>query len=309
MPPLKYHAGQVAIQDEAHTRTVADHLANWVGPVAEFAQEADLFLLATEGEDDNLHFTVLSGAAPLVEVAGSSTLRLRFPDARLAPSPGRCGGLAINLGYARRARINGNLRTGDGGVELEADETFTLCRKYMAPSLTAVDEVHAGPEAISPLALDDPWLARLLENTEVSFLASAAPNGAPDVAHRGGPPGFIALDPGSRTLTWPEFVGDGVFKSAGNVRATGRLTLMVVDTDTGDAAELVGTGSYENLRTQRSQRLEPLVQFRDHYPIQGTIRCTLDGAIRLTRVMQPRRRLEKALKVTSRSTPDEQAPQ
>jgi hypothetical protein len=83
----------------------------------------------------------------------------------------------------------------------------------------------------------------------------------------------------------------------------------VVDTDSGDAAELIGTGSYENLRTQRSQRLEPLVQFRDHYPIQGTIRCTLDGAIRLKRVMQPRRRIEKALKVTSRSTPDEQAPQ
>jgi hypothetical protein len=308
MPPLKYHTGQIAIQEEAHTRAVADHLAHWVGPVGEFALGADLFVLAAEGPDDNLHFTVLSGPAPLVEVAGPSKLRLRFPDPSKAPAPGRCGGLAMNLGYARRARINGMLDVGEDGVMLEADETFTLCRKYMAPSLTMGETIHVGPVATSALPLDDPWLARLLAEAEVSFLGSAAPSGAPDVAHRGGPPGFLSLDPVARTLTWPEFVGDGVFKSAGNVRATGRMTLLVPDVDTGDAVELIGTATYENVRTQRSQRLEPLVQFRDHYPIQGTVRCALDGAIRLAGLMQPRRRIEKALKVTSRSTIDEQAP-
>jgi hypothetical protein len=243
----------------------------------------------------------------MVEVAGPSRLRLLFPWGA-APPPGRVGGLAISLGLARRARINGVLERTPEGMELEADETFTLCRKYMAPSLTTAEQPRCGPASRTAVAIDDPWLADLLANAETSFLASHAPGGAPDVAHRGGPAGFITLDPAARTLTWPEFVGDGVFKSAGNLRATGSMTLLVIDTETGDAAEIIGHGAYDNVRTQRGQRLEPLLQFRDHYPVQGEIRCTVDQVLRLEGVIHPRKRIEKALKVTSQSTTDEQTP-
>jgi hypothetical protein len=309
MPPLTYHHGQVAVQNEANTRPLADHLAHWVGPVAEFAHDADMFLLAAPADDGALHFTALSGPAPLVEVAGPATLRMAFPGPGPRPAPGRVGGLAINLGLARRARINGSLAGRGGGLELEADETFTLCRKYMAPSLSRGSEPHSGPTACEALEFDDPDLARLLARAETSFLASISPDGGPDVAHRGGPPGFLEFDGGTHTLTWPEFVGDGVFKSAGNVRATGRLTLLVVDIESGDGVELVGHGGYTNVRTQRSARLDPLVQFRDHYPLQGTMTCTIVRAVRLRGLMHPRARIEKALKVTSRSTVDDQAPQ
>jgi Pyridoxamine 5'-phosphate oxidase len=307
MPPLKYHEGQRAVQDEANTRALADHLSEWVGPVAEFSMGADMFLMAHD-DGTALRFTVLSGPAPMVEVAGPSRLRLLFPDGADLPPAGRIGGLAMNLSLARRARINGAISGGPDGIELEADETFTLCRKYMAPSLTTAETVTCGPTARTEVPLDDPWLTALLAQAETSFLASVTPAGAADVAHRGGPAGFITLDPTTRTLSWPEFVGDGVFKSAGNVRATGRMTLLVLDTETGDAAEIVGAGGYRNVRTQRSQRLEPLVQFRDHYPVQGEITCTVERALRLEGLFHPRNRIEKALKVTSQFTPDDQAP-
>jgi hypothetical protein len=309
MPPLKYHDGQVAVQTEANTRPLADHLAHWVGPVAEFALGADLFLFATPAADGTLHFTTLSGPAPLVEVAGPDALRVCFPECGPRPTAGRAGGLAISLGLARRARINGELSNATGHLEMHADETFTLCRKYMAPSLSVGSEPHAGPTASEALRLDDPYLAELLATAETSFLASVSPDGGPDVAHRGGPPGFLTLDPSTRTLTWPEFLGDGVFKSAGNVRATGHITLLVVDTGTGDGVELIGNASYTNVRTQRSARLDPLIQFRDHYPLQGTMTCSIEAAERLRGVMHSRTRIEKALKVTSSSTVDEQAPQ
>jgi len=188
MPPLSYHAGQIAVQEEAKTRHVAGKLAHWVGPVDEFALGADLFLFATAGADGVLSFAVLSGEPPLVEVGGDTQLRLRFPPglAPLAPAPMACGGLAISLGLARRARINGTLIPNDAGGELAAAETFTLCRKYMAPSLALEERPHLGPVACEPLALDDPWLAGLLAKAETSFLASVSPDGGPDVAHRGG---------------------------------------------------------------------------------------------------------------------------
>lgn len=309
MPPLNYHPGQLAVQTEANTRPLADHLAHWVGPVAEFAEGADMFLLAAPGADGSPEFTVLSGPAPLVEVAGPATLRLGFPGTGPRPAPGRVGGLAMNLGLARRARINGELVDRAGCLELEADETFTLCRKYMAPSLSRGCAALAGPAVREPIGLDDPSLASIVAAAETSFLASVSPGGAPDVAHRGGPAGFLEFDPATCTLSWPEFVGDGVFKSAGNVRSTGLLTLLVVDTESGDGIELIGSGGYTNVRTQRSARIDPLVQFRDHYPLQGTITAVIDHAVRLRGLLHPRTRIEKALKVTSRSRVDDQAPQ
>jgi hypothetical protein len=312
MPPLSYHAGQIAVQEEAKTRHVADKLAHWVGPVDEFALGADMLLFATADTDGILSFAVLSGEPPLVDVVGESELRLRFPP-DLPPlssrSPPPCGGLAISLGEARRARINGTLIPNDGTSELVAAETFTLCRKYMAPSLALEERPHLGPVACEPLALDDPWLAALLAKAETSFLASVSPGGGPDVAHRGGPPGFLELDAAARRLTWPEYVGDGVFKSAGNVRATGTMTLLVPDHDSGDGVELVGRGDYRNIRPERRQRVDALVQHREPFPIQGEITCHIIRAVRLRQLLHPRRRIEKAIKVTSRSAVDEQAPQ
>jgi hypothetical protein len=307
MPSLKYHEGQRAVQDEANTRTLADRLALWVGPVVEFALGADLFVLSSRVDGMPLRFTVLSGAAPMVEAAGEWRLRLPLTEGD-APPAGRVGGLVINLAMARRARINGLLEHTAAGIELEADETFTLCRKYMAPSLTTGAEPRPGPTSRREVPIDDPWLADLVADAETAFLASVSPEGGPDVAHRGGPPGFITLDPVARTLSWPEFVGDGVFKSAGNLRATGAMTMLVLDTETGDAAEIIGRAEYHNVRTQRGQRLEPLLQFRDHYPVQGEMRCVVDQVLRLEGAIHPRTRIAKALKVTSYSTTDDQAP-
>jgi Pyridoxamine 5'-phosphate oxidase len=214
----------------------------------------------------------------------------------------------INLAQARRARLNGVMAANDGVYELAATETFTLCRKYMAPSIALDAIARLGPDSRQSLPLGDPWLASLLARAETSFLASISPDGGPDVAHRGGPPGFLTLDATNGGLFWPEYVGDGVFKSAGNLRATGAFTLLVPDLDTGDAVELVGQGKYTNIRPERKMRLDALVQHKEPFPVQGVIESSVQAAYRLTRVLSPRRRIEKALKVTSCSTVDEQAP-
>ena len=325
MPPLKYHAGQLAIQNEAKTSHIAARLADWIGPVAEFAKDADLILLAAANADGNLGFHALSGRPPLVQAAGrtagalrqrqagsdeQSQLRIRFPDGLRLPlaSHTAVGGLAISMAHARRARINGLLTSEGGTTELLARETFTLCRKYIVPSVAVEDTIRLGPTKREPIALTDPWLKNLLGSAETAFLASVNPEGAPDVAHRGGAPGYLALDPVARQLNWNEFVGDGVFKSAGNIRSTGRMTLLVPDPATGDGVELIGRAEYITVRTERNQRLDALVQHREKFPVQGTMRCDIQLAVRLHGLM-PRRRGVDRDTITSSSSVDEQAPQ
>ncbi|MGD0611937.1 MAG: pyridoxamine 5'-phosphate oxidase family protein [Anaerolineales bacterium] len=312
MPPLKYHSGQLAIQTEAKTTLVAEQLAHWVGPVAEFAQGADMVLLAAADADSTLHFTVLSGAPPLVEpLEELNGLRLRLPHelTGLSLSSTFYGGLVISLANARRARINGRLVQHDASTELVPTETFTLCKKYIAPTLALDEHPHVGPDSREPMALTDPRITNLLARAETSFFASLSPEGKPDVAHRGGPSGFLQFDAVAERLSWNEYVGDGVFKSAGNLRATNIMTMLVPDLETGDGIELIGHGDYKNLREDRKQRIDPLVQHREDFPVQGVITCEIDRALRLSGLLHPRRRLERAIKITSRSTVSAQAPQ
>ncbi len=199
------------------------------------------------------------------------------------------------------------LRPANGGLELEPTERFTLCRKYMTPSSAANAEVVGGPVRREPTELTDAWAMRLLAGAETTFLGSVSPDGMPDVAHRGGPAGFLELDAASREVCWTELVGDGVFKSAGNVRATGVASLLIADLDSGDALELAGRGTYETLRFERRPREDPLVRFREPFPTQGRMTLKVESATRLHGFAWPRTRIAGE-RVTSRSAVDDQAP-
>lgn len=305
---LVYHAGQIEVQEEANTRPAADNLADWVGPVGQFASVADMFVLASADEADHLRFAVVSGAAPLVEFEGGSAVRFAGLSLPWAGVETKAGGIAISLAQLRRSRINGWLTQDAGGCTLEAEEAFTNCRKYLAPSMAVSEERRIGPSVREAVALDDAWLRDVVASAETSFLASISPDGQPDVSHRGGQPGFLRLDAAAGTLSWDEFVGDGMFKSAGNVRATGRVGLLVLDLSTGDAAELSGRAEYTTVRRYQEAREDALEQHKDRYPVQGAMSMRIEGAWRLLGVTAPRTRMEKALRVTSASATAEQAP-
>ena len=60
------------------------------------------------------------------------------------------------------------------------------------------------------------------------FLATADAEGRPDCSYKGGDPGFvIALSP--RELAWPDYDGNGQFRSLGNLRANPHAGLLFVD--------------------------------------------------------------------------------
>ncbi|MCU0504751.1 MAG: pyridoxamine 5'-phosphate oxidase family protein [Chloroflexi bacterium] len=313
MRPLAYHQGQLAVQAEANTSHVAAKLAAWVGPAEEYAADADLVLLAAS-DGAELRVVAISGAPPLVLPVAPGILELpaRLWDAPwLLPADGgrvrTVGGLVMSLERAERARLNGSIVAGDGRPRLVADEEFTLCRKYLAPSVADATELRVGPSSRLEVALDDPRVAAIVSTAETAFLASVSPDGSPDVAHRGGPPGFLRLQPGRGIVSWTEYVGDGVFKSAGNVRATGAATLVVLDLATGDAVEVVGSGRYVNTLERFRPRLDALVRMPEPFPEQGRLEIDVTSVRLLTGFIHPRRRLD-ARRVTSRDHVDVQAP-
>lgn len=67
-----------------------------------------------------------------------------------------------------------------------------------------------------------------IERAIVFFLATADAEGRPDVSHKGGPPGFVRVT-GPSELAFPDYDGNGMFKSLGNVAVNPHVGLLFVD--------------------------------------------------------------------------------
>jgi predicted pyridoxine 5'-phosphate oxidase superfamily flavin-nucleotide-binding protein len=67
-----------------------------------------------------------------------------------------------------------------------------------------------------------------IESRPLFFLATADGEGRPDCSYKGGRPGFVRVVD-TRTLAFPSYDGNGMFKSLGNVLVNPRVGLLFID--------------------------------------------------------------------------------
>jgi predicted pyridoxine 5'-phosphate oxidase superfamily flavin-nucleotide-binding protein len=156
-------------------------------------------------------------------------------------APGAPYGL-IGLDFAtrRRNRANGRVAAATAaGYWLVVDQSFGNCPQY-------IQQREVRREARTPGALEmldglDAEAAALIRAADTFFVATAAlgPNGGVDVSHRGGQPGFVALE--GDELTVPDFRGNRYFNTLGNMLAYPRACALFLDFETGDVLQVTGT--------------------------------------------------------------------
>lgn len=168
-------------------------------------------------------------------------------DACLVPGAG-IGALGIELSTRRRNRVNGNVRERSAtGFTVSVEQSFGNCPKYIQKrelSPIAREATAAPLETRTSAALDE-TMRRMLRTTDTFFLASAAPerphDRGCDVSHRGGMPGFVAVSDDGMIITWPDFEGNYMFNTIGNLLLEPRAGLVVPDFASGDALHVAGT--------------------------------------------------------------------
>ncbi len=67
-----------------------------------------------------------------------------------------------------------------------------------------------------------------IEGAIYFFLATADAQGRPDCSFKGGAPGFVRLT-GPSELAWPDYDGNGMFKSLGNMTVNANVGLLFID--------------------------------------------------------------------------------
>jgi uncharacterized protein len=78
-----------------------------------------------------------------------------------------------------------------------------------------------------------------IERSAMFFLATVDDQGRPDVSYKGGVPGFVRVV-GPSTLAFPDYDGNGMFRSLGNVLVNPQVALLFVDFEKPDRLRVHG---------------------------------------------------------------------
>lgn len=164
------------------------------------------------------------------------------------------GVLGIELATRRRNRANGEvLAVAEDGFTVGVRQSFGNCPKYIQVRRVAARLPRpAGALAPARVLSQDlpPPAAALVRNADTFFLATTTPlplrdaAAGADVSHRGGPPGFVAIerddDSGAAVLVIPDYSGNFLFNTLGNLALEPRCGLVFPDFQTGALLSLTG---------------------------------------------------------------------
>ncbi|AYZ63744.1 pyridoxamine 5'-phosphate oxidase [Burkholderia multivorans] len=293
-----FHAGELAVQQRAG---VAD-AASAVGlrgirrfmpdQHRAFFAQLPFFVLGGVDPEGQPWATLRVGAPGFATSPDAHTLRIAgdaLPGDPLADAwrPGApLGGLGIQFDTRRRNRVNGVVQAVDGSnaLTVAVEQSFGNCAKYIQSRTPVLDpRGDAAPPRLERSARLSDADRVLLAQADTFFVASAnlsAEAGAArgvDVSHRGGMPGFVRVDDDA-TLTTPDFSGNRLFNTLGNLLLDPRAGLLFVDFERGDLvhvaarAEIVWDGplvaSFEGAqrvvryRVQEVRRSAAVMPFR-----------------------------------------------
>jgi len=157
------------------------------------------------------------------------------------------GFLGIELHTRRRNRMNGRVEsTTDGHLRVAVEQTVGNCPQYIQGRETewvrdASDNTPRETQALDRL---DAAALALVRAADTLFVATRAPAdgehaGSADVSHRGGRSGFVRVED-ERTLLIPDFTGNFLFMTFGNLQLDARAGVIFIDFATGDLLTLTG---------------------------------------------------------------------
>ena len=81
-----------------------------------------------------------------------------------------------------------------------------------------------------------------IARSSMFFLATADAEGQPDVSYKGGVPGFVRVVD-EQTLAFPDYDGNGMFKSLGNILVNPKVGLLFIDFAHPNRMRVNGTAS------------------------------------------------------------------
>jgi uncharacterized protein len=254
---VPYHAGELAVQARAGTVDQAAGMARTMkadvpGPLARFLPTQRWIVIGGTDSDGRVWASVVTGEPGFVHAVDSATVHIAGHPAPRDPLSAigvdsasvPVGMLAIDFARRLRARINGRLRRDGEGLEIEVEQAYANCMKYIQRRQVS----DTGPLASSEVErtvgdrLSSAQMAAV-RLADTAFIATIAKGYGADASHRGGPPGFLSCSADGGVIEFADYPGNGMFNTLGNIVADGRAGLTIPVFGSGDVLALTGRAS------------------------------------------------------------------
>ena len=279
-----FHSGETVIQqrlgvresiEDLGRRVVRDHMPD---QHRTFFAQLPFILVGALDAGRQPWATVLAGPPGFAHSPDPQTLIIdALPDATdpLAQAlvPGAAVGLlGIEPHTRRRNRMNGIIQEHSGsGLRVAVSQSFGNCPKYIQ---ARKPEYVQGDRPRGPVrrgsTLDGEQQSRI-RRSDTFYIATAHPRSdqgsaryeGVDVSHRGGKPGFIRVDEGGSRLTIPDFIGNFLFNTLGNLLLNPRCGLVFMDFSSGGLLHVTARGTviWEGPEVSAFEGAQRLVQF------------------------------------------------
>lgn len=269
-----YHGGPLAVQERVGVREQAEHVGRSIGTgirdvaAAFLGLQPHLVVGAADGAG-RMWASLLTGPPGFVRATGPDRIAVAGgppagdPLTRALGTAGtRVGTIALDPRTRRRMRLNGTLEVTGGGFAVHAEQVFANCPKYLQKR-EPLDRAAEGPGVLRRGEALTPGQERAVRAADTFFVATTAEADGVDASHRGGLPGFVEVSsPGE--LSWPDYAGNAMFLTLGNLAADPRAGLLFPDWESGALLQLSGRA-----RTEFGAEGERRVRFRVESVVEG----------------------------------------
>lgn len=257
-----YHSGELAVQKQAGvekeaaglSRMVTDRIVRGIGY---FLEKQPFVIISYKNSSGDIQVQLLSGTDYFVELPDETTIEIDksllhdSPDKSLInglPAGTSMGMLFIELPTRKRFRVNGSVRKNDLKLVIDVQQAYGNCPKYIQKRtldqvITERKTVTTDGESLTTKMIE------LISGIDTLFIGSESADGMHDVSHRGGNPGFIQVQD-SQTLRIPDYPGNNMFNTLGNIHQNPLTGMLLTDFQTGTAIRLSGKAEIQFDRHQ-----------------------------------------------------------
>lgn len=270
---IGFHAGELAVQEQAGLLDQAARLEGMLAPatmsggMSRYLAGRQFAALTARDRSGRLWISPLVGPPGFLSGDGTALTVHALPadgdPLRDLPAGQQVGLITVEFATRRRVRVNGTLTTASPhALSITADQAFGNCPSYVQRRDVQVRlpaDVAAAPQPAGARCRGTAGRARrrlskaeraLIASADTFFLGTSHPMRGADASHKGGEPGFVRLGENDE-LWWPDYAGNNMFNSLGNLAVDPGAALLFVDFTTGATVQLSGTAELEWTRPGR----------------------------------------------------------
>lgn len=136
-------------------------------------------------------------------------------------------------------------KMGNAQLVFHVTQALGNCPKYINKK-SIKSYATAKPKLLSKSPLLSPEAVSHIHSADIIFVASRGPEDM-DCNHRGGPPGFVRVQQPAKdsstssVLVWPEYSGNNLYQTLGNIVSNPQIGLVIPNFQTGTVLYVTGT--------------------------------------------------------------------